>query len=82
MDNHVPLAIRCWSCSLASVMRRLLTGDAIWFNNRHGRVGHLFQNRYKSTVVASEQYLGAPARYSHSNGAGQGDDGRSWRGVP
>jgi hypothetical protein len=48
-------------------MRRLLTGYAMWFNKRHGRVGHLFQNRYKSTVVDSDQYLCALVRYIHSN---------------
>jgi hypothetical protein len=48
-------------------MRRLLTGYAIYFNKRHGRVGHLFQNRYKSTVVDSERYLAALVRYIHLN---------------
>jgi putative transposase len=27
------------------------------FNRRHRRVGHLFQNRYKSIVVEEEPYL-------------------------
>ena len=32
---------------LSQVMRRLLTGYAVSFNQRHRRSGHLFQNRYK-----------------------------------
>jgi hypothetical protein len=48
-------------------MRRLLTGYAMFFNKRHGRVGHLFQNRYTSTVVESERYLAALVRYIHLN---------------
>jgi hypothetical protein len=31
-------------------MRSLLTGYAGAFNRRHKRVGHLFQNRYKSII--------------------------------
>jgi len=31
-------------------MRSLLTGYAGGFNRRHKRVGHLFQNRYRSIV--------------------------------
>jgi hypothetical protein len=33
---------------LSSSMRKLLTGYVVNFNGRHGRSGHLFQNRYKS----------------------------------
>jgi hypothetical protein len=35
-------------------MRSLLTGYAGAFNRRHHRVGHLFQNRYKSVLVQAE----------------------------
>jgi hypothetical protein len=48
-------------------MRRLLTSYAMHFNRRHGRVGHLFQNRYKSTVVESDRYLLSLVRYIHLN---------------
>jgi hypothetical protein len=48
-------------------MRRLLTGYAGGFNRRHHRVGHLFQNRYKSIVVEEERYLVELVRYLHLN---------------
>jgi hypothetical protein len=48
-------------------MRALLTGYAGTFNRRHHRVGHLFQNRYKSTVAEAESYLLALVRYLHLN---------------
>ncbi len=38
-------------------MRALLTGYAGAFNWRHKRVGHLFQNCYKSIVVEEESYF-------------------------
>ena len=48
-------------------MRSLLTGYAGAFNRRHHRVGHLFQNRYKSIVVVEEPYLLELVRYLHLN---------------
>jgi putative transposase len=37
------------------------------FNQRHHRVGHLFQNRYKSIVCEEEPYLLELVRYIHLN---------------
>lgn len=48
-------------------MRRRLTGYAGAFNRRHKRVGHLFQNRYKSILVEEEPYLLELVRYLHLN---------------
>ena len=48
-------------------MRRLLTGYAIGYNLRHGRHGHLFQNRYKSIVCDEDAYFTQLVRYIHLN---------------
>jgi hypothetical protein len=48
-------------------MRRLLTGHAVYFNRRHRRHGHLFQNRYKSILCQEESYLLELVRYIHLN---------------
>jgi hypothetical protein len=48
-------------------MRRVLTGYALGYNRRHKRVGHLFQNRYKSIVVEEEPYFRELVRYIHLN---------------
>jgi hypothetical protein len=48
-------------------MGGLLTGYAMGFNRRHKRSGHLFQNRYKSTVVEYERYFLSLVRYIHLN---------------
>jgi hypothetical protein len=39
----------------------------VWFNRRHQRAGHLFQNRYKSIVCEEDQYFLELARYIHLN---------------
>jgi len=67
MSNHFHLLVVTSHCSLGHFMRRLLTGYAVTFNRRHGRVGHLFQNRYKSIVCEEETYLLELTRYIHLN---------------
>lgn len=49
------------------MMRRLLTGYAVWHSRRHSRKDHLFQNRYKSVVTGEAPYFLELARYIHLN---------------
>jgi REP element-mobilizing transposase RayT len=67
LPNHAHLLVRTGTRPLARSMRSLLTGYAGAFNRRHHRVGHLFQNRYKSIVVEEEPYLLELVRYLHLN---------------
>src|SRR5205809_93214 len=67
MPNHFHLLIRSGKGGLPAFMRRLMTGYAVRFNLRHGRSGHLFQNRYKSIVCEEEPYLLELVRYIHLN---------------
>jgi len=67
LPNHAHLLVRTGRRPLARTMRSLLTGYAGAFNRRHKRVGHLFQNRYKSIVVEEEVYLLELVRYLHLN---------------
>lgn len=67
LPNHIHLLVRSGPQGLASLMRRLLTGYAVFFNRRHDRVGHLFQNRYQSIVCEEEPYLLELVRYIHLN---------------
>lgn len=67
MGNHVHLLFQSGDAGISSVMRKLLTWYAQYFNHRHKRVGHLFQNRYKSILCEEETYLLALVRYIHLN---------------
>jgi putative transposase len=67
IPNHAHFLFRTGKVPLATVMRRLLTGYAVSFNRRHKRVGHLFQNRYKSIVCQEDAYLRELVRYIHLN---------------
>ena len=67
IPNHVHLLLKTGLTPIATVMRRLLTGHAVYFNRRHRRSGHLFQNRYKSILCQEEPYLRELVRYIHLN---------------
>ena len=67
IPNHFHLLLKTGLTSLSSVMRRLLTGHAVYFNRRHHRHGHLFQNRYKSILCQEDTYMRELVRYIHLN---------------
>jgi REP element-mobilizing transposase RayT len=67
MPNHVHLLLKTGLTPIATIMRRLLTGYAVYFNRRHRRYGHLFQNRYKSILCQEEPYFRELVRYIHLN---------------
>lgn len=48
IPNHVHLLLRTGAVPISTVMRRLLTGYALWYNQTHCRHGHPFQNRFES----------------------------------
>jgi REP element-mobilizing transposase RayT len=67
MSNHVHILFKSGKEGISSVMRRLLTWYAQYYNRRHNRTGHLFENRYKSILCEEDNYLLALVRYIHLN---------------
>jgi putative transposase len=67
LDSHFHLLIRSGNPGLPEAMRKLLTGYVVNFNRRHGRNGHLFQNRYRSILCEDDPYFLELARYIHLN---------------
>jgi putative transposase len=67
MDNHVHLLVRSGAKGVSTLMRKLLTWYAVYYNRRHHRSGHLFENRYKSVLCQEDQYFLALVRYIHLN---------------
>lgn len=67
LSSHAHMLFRTGDVPLSTFMARLLTGYAVGFNKRHGRNGHLFQNRYKSIICQEEPYLQELIRYIHLN---------------
>jgi len=67
MPNHVHLLLRTGRVRISRPMARLGTAYAGGFNFRHERIGHLFQDRFRSIRVGSDVHLRWLVRYIHRN---------------
>jgi len=67
MDNHVHILFKSGKHGISAIMRKQLTWYAQYYNRRHKRSGHLFENRYKSILCDEDNYLLALVRYIHLN---------------
>jgi len=67
MTNHVHVLFKSGKQGISAVMRKQLTWYAQYYNYRHNRSGHLFENRYKSVLCDEDNYLLALIRYIHLN---------------
>jgi putative transposase len=63
MGNHYHLLVETPRANLAAGMRHLNGIYAQAFNRAHGRIGHVFQGRYRAVVVEKERHLLALSRY-------------------
>jgi putative transposase len=63
MDNHYHLLIETRDGNLSLGMRQLNGVFTQWFNRRHGKVGHLFQGRFKGILVEKDSHFLEVARY-------------------
>lgn len=67
MSNHVHLVLRTGDEPIGAVVKRLGVRYAGWFNRKYGRVGHLFQDRFKSVPVEDDGYFVTLLRYVWNN---------------
>jgi REP element-mobilizing transposase RayT len=67
MPNHVHLVVETPGANLSTAMQWLNTSYAMWFNRRAGRVGPLFQGRFKAILFDGRSEAWAVTRYVHLN---------------
>lgn len=67
MDNHVHLVIKEEAEPIERAMKRIGVSYAQYYNHKHERVGHVFQDRYKSEEIENDTYLLSALRYIHKN---------------
>jgi len=67
MDNHVHLVIKEAKDELFRIMKSVNTSYAVYFNKKYNRIGHVFQDRFRSEIIENESYLLAAIRYVHNN---------------
>jgi len=67
MGNHAHLVLRTGDEPIGAVVKRLGVRYAGWFNRKYGRVGHLFQDRFRSHPVEDDAYFVTLLRYVWNN---------------
>lgn len=67
MGNHYHLVLRTHRPNISQVMRHINGVYTQAFNRRHGKVGHVFQGRFKAVLVDQDAYLMMVCRYVEWN---------------
>ncbi len=67
MGNHIHLLVREAKEPIEQIMKRVATRFVYWYNIKYQRVGHLFQDRFKSEPVEDDAYFLTVLRYIHQN---------------
>ena len=67
MDNHIHLLLRTDNNELSSFFQSLGTKFVRWYNSKYSRSGHLFQDRFYSSVIESEKAFLSAIVYIHNN---------------
>ena len=55
MSNHVHLLIRVGQEDLDLIIKRIAGSYVYWYNWKYSRTGHLFQDRFRSEPVDSDE---------------------------
>ena len=67
MGNHVHLLLKVTGESLETIFKRIGGRYVYYYNVKYKRVGHLFQDRFKSEPVEDDAYFLTVLRYIHQN---------------
>ncbi len=67
MTTHAHFIIDCSGADISKIMKSINQSYAMYYNKRHDRHGHLFQDRFKSKIVNSDRYLITLSAYIHNN---------------
>lgn len=67
MGNHVHLLLKGADEEIGEVMKRITSSYVYYYNHKYGRIGHLFQERFKSQPVEDWEYFLTLLRYIHQN---------------
>jgi putative transposase len=68
MKNHFHVTIETRNTiPVSKIMHYIDAGYAAYFNARHNKKGHLFQGRFRASLVEKDYYLLELSRYIHLN---------------
>ena len=67
MPNHIHFLIKTSKENLSSILHKVSTSYACYYNHKYNHVGHIFQGRFRSEAVNDDLYVQACVRYIHNN---------------
>lgn len=68
MPNHFHLLVKQFTKNaISKFTMRLLTSYSMYFNKKYQRVGTLFQDTYKGSIILDDQYILHLSKYIHNN---------------
>ena len=67
MPNHVHLLLCEKNWPLGEIVKSIAASYALYYNKKYGRIGHLFQDRFKSEPCNDAHYFMTLFRYIHQN---------------
>jgi putative transposase len=67
MNNHAHLVVKELEESISKFMKRIAISYAFYFNAKYERIGHVFQDRFRSEIIKNDSYLLSVIRYVHNN---------------
>jgi len=67
MPNHVHILVGEKQWTVGEVMKSIAAAYALYYNKKYGRIGHLFQDRFKSEPCNDSSYFVTLFRYIHQN---------------
>jgi REP element-mobilizing transposase RayT len=67
MMNHLHLLVMEKNWKIAEVIKSLASSYVYYYNKKNERIGHLFQERFKSEPCNDMEYFTTLLRYIHQN---------------
>lgn len=67
MTNHIHIVIEVSDIPISRIMQTVSSRYAKTHNEKYNKIGHLFQGRFKSKLIASDHYLIELCYYIHMN---------------
>lgn len=67
MTTHAHFVIDSAGADISKIMKSINLSYVTYFNSKYNRHGHLFQDRFKSKIIADDKYLLMVSAYIHNN---------------
>lgn len=67
MGNHIHILLKQGREPLEQIFKRIGSRFVYWYNIKYQRSGHLFQDRFRSEPVETDEYFLTALRYIHQN---------------